>query len=260
VTKFPTPSIDWAALSPELDPPRRRRGLPPRPALPAARLAQAFLRLRLDPVLPRRGRRRDRPLPDGRDRHGRRGGRHPPRPPRRARAGLIAGSGLLTVGVSYAYVLASGWASTTPPAHRGGGMCFFVAASNLMTMFLGLEWFSISLYILCAIAIEEPLARGGPQVPDRRELRLGDPPLRERVRLRRHRRDRLRGIRPAASAALISPLFLSPGSPMFIVGLGSRPQAAPFHMWTPDVLPRARQPPCDRRSFRRRRRISCRSY
>ena len=30
-------------------------------------------------------------------------------------------------------------------------MAFFVAANNLMTLFLALEWFSISLYILCAI-------------------------------------------------------------------------------------------------------------
>ena len=30
-------------------------------------------------------------------------------------------------------------------------MVFFVTASNLMTLFLGLEWFSIALYILCAM-------------------------------------------------------------------------------------------------------------
>ena len=33
----------------------------------------------------------------------------------------------------------------------GAGMAFFVAADNLMTMFLGLEWFSIALYVMCAI-------------------------------------------------------------------------------------------------------------
>ncbi len=31
------------------------------------------------------------------------------------------------------------------------GMTFFVGAANLMTMFLSLEWFSIALYVLCAI-------------------------------------------------------------------------------------------------------------
>ncbi|MGL6278940.1 MAG: proton-conducting transporter membrane subunit, partial [Gaiella sp.] len=36
-------------------------------------------------------------------------------------------------------------------AAAGSGMLFFVAAENLMTLFLALEWFSISLYILCAL-------------------------------------------------------------------------------------------------------------
>jgi NADH-quinone oxidoreductase subunit N len=36
-------------------------------------------------------------------------------------------------------------------AAAGAGMCFLVTANNLMTLFLGLAWFSISLYILCAI-------------------------------------------------------------------------------------------------------------
>ena len=33
-------------------------------------------------------------------------------------------------------------------------MAFFVQASNLMTLFLGLEWFSIALYVMCAIDID----------------------------------------------------------------------------------------------------------
>jgi NADH-quinone oxidoreductase subunit N len=36
----------------------------------------------------------------------------------------------------------------------GAGMLFFVQASNLMTLFLGLEWFSIALYVMCAIDID----------------------------------------------------------------------------------------------------------
>src|SRR5207237_10150238 len=31
------------------------------------------------------------------------------------------------------------------------GMTFFVGSANLMVMFLSLEWFSIALYVLCAI-------------------------------------------------------------------------------------------------------------
>ena len=41
-------------------------------------------------------------------------------------------------------------------ATAAAGMTFMVAAGNLMTLFLGLEWFSISLYILCAIDLDRP--------------------------------------------------------------------------------------------------------
>jgi NADH-quinone oxidoreductase subunit N len=62
---------------------------------------------------------------------------------------IIAGAGVLTVLVS--------WGDTRRDhvgeyyallAAAGAGMVFFVTASNLMTLFLGLEWFSIALYIL----------------------------------------------------------------------------------------------------------------
>ena len=53
---------------------------------------------------------------------------------------LIAGSGLLAVGVSYAYVLRERMGEYyTLLLTAAAGMCFFVAANNLMTMFLGLE-------------------------------------------------------------------------------------------------------------------------
>ena len=106
---------------------------------------------------------------------------------------IVAGAGALTVLVSWGenrrdhvgeyYALL---------AAAGAGMAFFVTAGNLMTLFLGLEWFSIALYILCALDTHrETLARGRAQVPDRRRLRLGDPPLRLGARLRRDRRARL---------------------------------------------------------------------
>ena len=65
---------------------------------------------------------------------------------------IIAGSGVIAVliawdsrrrenvGEYYALLAAT-----------GGGMAFFVQAENLMTLFLGLEWFSIALYVLCAM-------------------------------------------------------------------------------------------------------------
>src|SRR5438876_10583800 len=69
---------------------------------------------------------------------------------------LVAGAGLLAVGVSYREPETTG---------RDGeyyallltavaGMSFFAGANTLLTLFLGLEWFSISLYVLTAIAVE----------------------------------------------------------------------------------------------------------
>ena len=41
-------------------------------------------------------------------------------------------------------------------ATAAAGMIFLTGASNLMTIFLGLEWFSIALYIMCAVSVAWP--------------------------------------------------------------------------------------------------------
>src|SRR5439155_3093798 len=69
---------------------------------------------------------------------------------------IIAGSGAVAVLASYRERLrdehvAEYYALLTA---AGAGMAFFVQASNLMTLFLGLEWFSIALYVLTAIDID----------------------------------------------------------------------------------------------------------
>jgi NADH-quinone oxidoreductase subunit N len=155
---------------------------------------------------------------------------------------IVAGSGLLTVGVSYAYVLrerTSEYYALLLTA--AAGMCFFVAASNLMTMFLGLEWFSISLYVLCAIAIEELVSLeaglkylivgsfgsaillfGSAFVYGATgAINFGD---------------------IASASGTADQLFLVTGLAMIIVGLGFKASAAPFHMWTPDVYQGAPTP------------------
>ena len=155
---------------------------------------------------------------------------------------LICGSALLAVGVSYAYVLRERvgeyYALLLTAA---AGMCFFVASSNLMTLFLGLEWFSISLYILCALAIEELpsleaglkylivgsfgsaiLLMGGAFVYGATgEIGFAD---------------------IAREAAGGDRFFLVIGLAMLIVGLAFKASAAPFHMWTPDVYQGAPTP------------------
>ena len=90
----------------------------------------------------------------------------------------------------------------------------------------------------------ETLARGRPQVPDRRRLRLGDAALRLGARLRRDRRARLRrdrGGRLRAGARRATSCSLA-GLALMIAGLGFKASAAPFHMWTPDVYEGAPTP------------------
>src|SRR5206468_12521243 len=56
---------------------------------------------------------------------------------------IVAGSGLLAVGVSYAQRLRDEHVAEYYAllAAAGAGMCFLVTANHLMTLFLGLEWF-----------------------------------------------------------------------------------------------------------------------
>ena len=70
---------------------------------------------------------------------------------------IIAGAGLLAVGVSYAEPMRDDHVAEYYAllAAAGAGMAFLVhARTTLMTLFLGLEWFSICLYILCAIDVD----------------------------------------------------------------------------------------------------------
>ena len=155
---------------------------------------------------------------------------------------LIAGSGLLAVGVSYAYVLRERMGEYyTLLLTAAAGMCFFVAANNLMTMFLGLEWFSISLYILCAIAIEEPASL---------EAGLkylivgsfGSAILLFGSAFVYGATGAIGFADIAAASGGADQLFLVTGLAMIIVGLGFKASAAPFHMWTPDVYQGAPTP------------------
>jgi len=154
---------------------------------------------------------------------------------------LVAGFGLLAVLVSWSdarrdhvgeyYALL---------AAAGGGMVFFVSAGNLMTLFLGLEWFSIALYIL--VALDTHRARSleaglkylvvgsfgsaillfGSALTYGATGELG-----------------FNAIREATGAG--DSLFVG-GMAMIIAGLAFKASAAPFHMWTPDVYEGAPTP------------------
>jgi NADH-quinone oxidoreductase subunit N len=151
---------------------------------------------------------------------------------------LLAGVGLVAVLVSYSerekghvpeyYALL---------ASAAAGMMFLTQANTLMTLFLGLEWFSISLYILCAIdyAKERSLEAGLKYLV---VGGFGSAVLLFGSALVYGATGKLTfdGIAQAVSAAdLQHDALLLTGLAMIIVGLGFKASAAPFHMWTPDV-------------------------
>jgi NADH-quinone oxidoreductase subunit N len=147
---------------------------------------------------------------------------------------VLAGIGVLVVLVSHGDRrrdhVGEYYALVTAAA---AGMMFFVSAGNLMTLFLGLEWFSIALYILCALDThrEQSLEAGlkyliigsfgsaillfGSALVYGATGELGFDAIRTA---------------PAAD----DPLFVT-GMALILAGLAFKVSAAPFHMWTPDV-------------------------
>jgi NADH-quinone oxidoreductase subunit N len=159
---------------------------------------------------------------------------------------VVAGAGLLAVGISYGQGTKRRHVGEyfALLAACGAGMAFFVQSTNLMTLFLGLEWFSICLYILCAIEIDRVssleaglkylivgsfgsavLLFGSTLVYGATgELEFG-----------------------AIAAAideqgLVNDGLVLAGLALLIAGLGFKASAAPFHMWTPDVYEGAPTP------------------
>jgi NADH-quinone oxidoreductase subunit N len=159
---------------------------------------------------------------------------------------IVAGSGLLAVGLSYGERSSDDHIGEYYAilAATGAGMAFFVTANNLMTLFLSLEWFSIGLYVLCAIdrellgALEAGLKYlivGG----------FGSAVLLFGSALVYGATGSLRfgGIAQAVSTQhLDRNVLLLVGLAMIISGLGFKASAAPFHMWTPDVYQGAPTP------------------
>jgi NADH-quinone oxidoreductase subunit N len=118
-------------------------------------------------------------------------------------------------------------------AAAGAGMVFFVGAGNLMTLFLGLEWFSICLYVLVAIDTdrETSLEAGlkylvvgsfGSAI-----LLFGSALV--------YGATGVLGFSQIAAAGAGDDAFLLAGLAMILAGLAFKVSAAPFHMWTPDV-------------------------
>jgi NADH-quinone oxidoreductase subunit N len=151
---------------------------------------------------------------------------------------IVSGAGAVAVLVSYNERtkghIAEYYTLLTAAA---GGMIFLAASNNLMTLFLGLEWFSISLYILCAIDRDKErsleaglkyLIVGG----------FGSAVLLFGSALVYGATGQLQFQKIAASISaggLAHDTLLLLGLAMILAGLGFKVSAAPFHQWTPDV-------------------------
>ena len=154
----------------------------------------------------------------------------------------LAAMAQLILGVTGAAVVLASWGEQRRENHAeyyallataGAGMVFFVGAEDLMTLFLGLEWFSLCLYILVAIDSEREtsleaglkyLIVGG----------FGSAVLLFGSALVYGATSELSF--PAIGAAdPSSDSFFYAGLAMILAGLAFKVSAAPFHMWTPDV-------------------------
>jgi NADH-quinone oxidoreductase subunit N len=129
-------------------------------------------------------------------------------------------------------------------ATAGAGMLFFVGSANLMTLFLSLEWFSISLYVLCAIDYElgSSLEAGlkylivgsfgsaallfGSALVYGATGEIGFAEINNAI----------------VNAGLSHDTLIVLGLALVIGGLAFKASAAPFHMWTPDVYEGAPTP------------------
>src|SRR6478672_8825142 len=155
---------------------------------------------------------------------------------------LLAGCGALAVLIAYRESMRS---EHIPEyyallAAAGAGMVFFVGAANLMTLFLGLEWFSIALYVLCAIDIDlvgsleaglKYLIIGA----------VGSATLLFGSALVYGSTGQLSFDKIGAAGGAHDSLLVL-GLAMVIAGLAFKTSAAPFHMWTPDAYTGAPTP------------------
>jgi NADH-quinone oxidoreductase subunit N len=159
---------------------------------------------------------------------------------------LIGGAGLLTIGVSFGEPMVDDHIAEYYAllAWVGAGMSFLTTASTLLTLFLALEWFSIGLYILCAIDrdLEGSLEAGLKYLIvggfGSAMLLFGSALVYGATgKLEFHEI-----ARAVQQQGLSHDALLVAGLALMIGGLGFKASAAPFHMWTPDVYEGAPTP------------------
>ena len=117
------------------------------------------------------------------------------------------------------------------------GMQVMISGNSFLTLYLGLELLSLSLYALVALAPRPPgRRRGGDEVLRPRRAGVRDAALRHVDDLRRHRLARYRPRRRARCwAGRAIALLLTFGLVFVVSGIAFKLGAAPYHMWVPDV-------------------------
>jgi NADH-quinone oxidoreductase subunit N len=155
---------------------------------------------------------------------------------------LVAGCGAVTVLISFRERwgeehVGEYYALLTAAA---AGMCFFLQAANLMTLFLGLEWFSIGLYVMTAIDIDliGSLEAGLKYLiigaVGSATLLFGSALVYGRTGALAF--DKIAAVGHSHDAMVVLGLAL------IIAGFMFKSSAAPFHMWTPDAYQGAPTP------------------
>ena len=162
---------------------------------------------------------------------------------------ILCGVGLATTLLAVEHV--PGWGRNADVARRddhvaeffalllasGAGMLFFVGAANLMTLFLSLEWFSIALYVMCAIDYDlEGSLEAGLKYLIVGSFGAGALLFGSALVYGATGTISFHGIAAAiASQGMTGDTFVVVGIALIVAGLGFKMSAAPFHMWTPDV-------------------------
>ncbi|WP_262283339.1 NADH-quinone oxidoreductase subunit NuoN [Micromonospora sp. MA102] len=132
-----------------------------------------------------------------------------------------------------------------------GGMLIFVAANDLLTMFIALEVFSLPLYLLCALARRRRLLS---QEAALKYFMLGAYAsafflfgvaliygFTSGIPNRGAGVD-FATVHAAVGESTSSPVLLFAGMALLAIGLLFKAAAAPFHVWTPDVYQGAPTP------------------
>ena len=119
----------------------------------------------------------------------------------------------------------------------GAGMAFFVGSANLMVLFLSLEWFSIALYVMCALDYDlEGSLEAGLKYLIVGSFGAATLLFGSALVYGATGKISFDGIAATiGSQGLAGDTFVVVGIALMIVGLGFKMSAAPFHMWTPDV-------------------------